>query len=59
MWTDAGMVPRLAPRRLRGHFSRRDVATTVTYTDETTLTKFTDPIAYKQVTASVGFRWFM
>ena len=28
------MVPRLAPRRLRGHFSRRDVATTVTYTDD-------------------------
>ena len=34
MWRDAGMVGRLPPRRLRGHFSRRDVATTVTYTDD-------------------------
>lgn len=38
-----------------GYFSE----TTVTYTDDATSTQFTDPIAYKQITAMLGLRWFM
>jgi hypothetical protein len=67
-WTDARIDAKLfAEYRVKdsvginaevgfdGYFSE----TTVTFTDQATSTRFTDPIAYKQVTAFLGLRWFM